>query len=728
MRGFPEIVGPSVGIELSSNYPPLFPAIGAFSYIHLGMINDFFVKLISPISAILTLYVTFRLGKLLGGESLGLLSSLLVAITPLFINHAFYANSYMLQTLLITSSVYFCTLYLKSEESKRGRFLIASGLLAGFALMTGYSSIPVILILTSFLTLKIRNNLKDITKFVVPLLLIGSPWYLRNLLVIGDPVFPYLTAMLSLPSTDTLMLRETLDGIRTVSYWTAFGKASPQPLDFLYLLGFHRGLFPAISLLTLTGILIANEKLRDIAVSVPCILIAIMVLSGFFTRYFLVVLPLSAILAANPLALLTRNKGGMVISSLIITLIILMPGLPGLFGGRNFIPHSPQLPPPSDVLFFFKRAGMDRYEMLKQEYGVDVDAWIWLDKHLNANEKVLTMEQRIYYIKDGDPNCFMFFDSDKVKPLHYVSDPERIVEWLKKHNIKYIFPSSYPLPRYVAQMPIVKLLGSPYFPIIYWNPMSHVYAVGPLSTPITNQSEVYINVGQWEGPFSVRGRVAIRISANELTPRIYVATPSPQLVTITYLDEGTGSLDINLYSPSINRWYLGLSGIKKNSSGTWKEHTFIVPADPSNFVELGLYAYEEFWISKIEVKPLDVIGRCHVGMIKGLSTNSTNPPTIMIYLPPLRGGEKVSVQTNSHGKNVSVEVFEGVIQLWETTKWWERHRMVARSPELPTWGEENPTLWWEAKEPGLYTIAVVLWDVYEPDTRVDISVAIGGGG
>lgn len=86
---------------------------------------------------------------------------------------------------------------------------------------------------------------------------------------------------------------------------------------------------------------------------------------------------------------------------------------------------------------------------------------------------------------------------------------------------------------------------------------------------------------------------------------------------------------------------------------------------------------------------------------------------------------RATVQTDSHGKNISAEVFEGVIQPSETTEWWERRKMVARFPEFPTWREE-PEPSWEAK-PGLYTLVIVLWDEYEPDTKIDFSIAIGGG-
>jgi hypothetical protein len=460
-----------------------------------------------------------------------------------------------------------------------------------------------------------------------------------------------------------------------------------------------------------------------------------LIASGLFIRYLLPVLPLFAVLTADPLASAIRgahegNKKRPVPTVLILILIIIpaifMPGLPALFGGRGFVPHSPQLPPPSDLLFFFKRPGMSWYEALRYEYGDDVDAWMYLNAHLKDGEKVLTMEQRIYYIKNGDPRYFVFLDSDKVKPLYHISSPKGIIEWLKEQNVSYIYLASDPLPHHVAQMPLIKLLGSPYLPIVYWKPDPRhcIYKVGPITTPITHQEGAYVNVDQWAGPVHIGNRTAMGVRAGDLTPRVYVATPSPVLVRITYLDMGRGSLDVNLFSPTTDRWYLGLSVIRKEGSGLWREHSFIIPPDPLGFVELGLYAYEEFWISDIAVQPLNVMGYCYTGRLNNAFTDATQPPTMMVLLPPLMGNEVVLVEARSQC-NISLEIFEGIIQPWEATKWWERHKMVARAPGLPSLGAQSPTLAWRAG-PGLYTLVAVLWGKYSPDVRVNLSIAMGG--
>ena len=98
----------------------------------------------------------------------------------------------------------------------------------------------------------------------------------------------------------------------------------------------------------------------------------------------------------------------------------------------------------------------------------------------------------------------------------------------------------------------------------------------------------------------------------------------------------------------------------------------------------------------------------------------------MVYLPLLADNETVMVQTDSFGKEISVEIFEGVIQPWETTEWWEHHESVARSPSLPTYGQANPSLVWKTTKSGLYTLVIALREGYVQDAKVDLQISIGG--
>ena len=154
-----------------------------------------------------------------------------------------------------------------------------------------------------------------------------------------------------------------------------------------------------------------------------------------------------------------------------------------------------------------------------------------------------------------------------------------------------------------------------------------------------------------------------------------------------------------------------------------------MPPSEEGYVELALHAYHDnLTISNIEAVPFKSEGRVSLLSLEG-KMNATLPPTLMVYLPILSDNETVLVQTGSFGKEISVEVVEGLIQPWEDTQWWEQHVIVARSPSLPTYGQVDPALVWKTKvkdEPGLYTIVVTSRDGSIQDGELNLRISIGG--
>ena len=130
---------------------------------------------------------------------------------------------------------------------------------------------------------------------------------------------------------------------------------------------------------------------------------------------------------------------------------------------------------------------------------------------------------------------------------------------------------------------------------------------------------------------------------------------------------------------------------------------------------------------EIKVEPVDIEGKSTLGSLERASiSNSTQPPSMMVYLPILSEGEKLYFSCNSYGNKISVEVFEGYIPINTDTEWWLKHAMIARSPQLPVLGSANSDLTWQAKESGLYTLVIVLWDRYNPETKLDFQISVGG--
>jgi len=209
-------------------------------------------------------------------------------------------------------------------------------------------------------------------------------------------------------------------------------------------------------------------------------------------------------------------------------------------------------------------------------------------------------------------------------------------------------------------------------------------------------------------------------------PRLWVVNPNLTCVKITYLDEGTEKLKILAYDEYSKNWTDYVS-IQETDTKEWRTYEFLAPSSKKGYVELAFHAYnKDFIIEKIEAAPFQSQGKTSLYSLDGNITNTTYPPTLMVYLPLLDDNETILVQTNSFGKFIRIELFEGVIQPWETAKWWEYRRAVVRSPDLTIYGQVNASPTWNVENSGLYTLVIVLREGYVEETKVDLKIAMGG--
>jgi len=747
-KGFPLIVGTSLGLEMSSNYPPLFSALGAFFYSLVGAIEDVYLKIIPPIASFITLSAIYGIGKRVADEFYGILSSFILLSTPLFILYSIYATSYILYIAFASLSVYFLILAFKERVSN---YWLVAGIFSGFSLLTNYHalySLPLYIIVLIYAWIK--GEKKNMLFLALPTILLASIWLLRNMVLIGDPLYPFGFIKKSEPAW---LRTYVFNSIQENSIISFFNKIDPTPLDYIGQILFNRMHYPAYSFLLVIGMMLALlERKIDfyilIAFPITYLFVFLIVTEArwIFPRAFLGTIPAFSLLAALPLyraiTIIKRiNIKYSWIASLLLILIIinytLFPALPIATAGKNTYDAS-FASPPTSLTPILKMTIPEWY------HGQSKKVWDFLNSHLQEGEKVATMEDKLYYVKNGDPKYFFPLDGSEASGLYTLTSPEEIVEFLKTRNVRYIYDSPWVRGTLLPSSWLFRFLGSPWFPAIYSdNPTTTsetmkpptIYNVGPLSNPIIKSGNVTasLNVQGWTHKMvnGIQTLVAISEAENSIlsdAPRIYVATPGIMKIQFEYLDEGIDYVDVHLYEPAIGKWIYSYIKVPRGNSKVWRTFEFLVPPGKFGFIVLGIHAYKtNFTIREIIIEPFKQTGKYSLHDGKKIFTNATNPPTLMVFLPTLSGNERIEVYTNSYRRNISIEIFEGVIQPWETTKWWERHRMVARVPELPTFGTQNPTLIWHAK-PGIYTLLVVLWDEYSTDTSVDLSITIGGSG
>jgi len=745
--GLPLIVGGGVGIGSSANYPLLFSAIGTYYYLIAGSANDLFLRIVTPLMGLLSVIATYLIAKMIGGRRLGLLATFVFTVVPAYLSYSSFTTQ---ETTVTCFLAYGVLLLLKAihERGSESAYWSLSGTFFGFSLLTTYQALFFIPALLTVILYHIwKKRVFNDASWKTPVILIGSMIavgcvpYVRNLLVLGNPVYPFFSSLFKTKYLPSWLFTYTKRSWDFVANSIATGKPQPTEIELLVAALLYPSHFPLNILLILPSTLIflaSPVKAKHTILSFTFIpLILIFLNKPSFIRYVWLTFPYASVIVGfmflkgfEASENLRFSKGAKIVLVTLISFLLIFP-LPVAIAGHAYCFVAPFWPKPGqfhDYLTYTVNPG-HRVDLLPKYYGSDAYAWQWLNENLRNGERVAGFETRIYHVKDANYRIWLFLDSLEAEPLYLLDDPNEILSFLSKKNVKYVFVrATEEQVELFRMLPLTKFLGSPTFPIIFQKGSSVIYKVGSLQADevIQNPKLAYL------GPNGLRdlivsGAKAKAVITGNASPRLYVDARRPTIIRVTYFDLGEGSLSINLYNPHTRTWIYDYATIVKKNTDEWRTYEFLAPVSESGFVEFGLYAHrEDFVIGRIEASPLQLLGKISIySLMAEEFTNMTEPPTLMVYLPILSGNEKIEIQTNSHGKKISVEIFEGVIQPWETTKWWERHRMVARVPELPIWGIQNPTLIWKA-EPGVYTLAAVLWDEFSPDAKVDLSITIGG--
>jgi Dolichyl-phosphate-mannose-protein mannosyltransferase len=297
-HGFPLLAGPSIGIEMSANFPPLFPALGAFYYIQMGLVEDFYLRAIPPVMGILAVLATYKIGEVLAGKKYGVISALFLAITPLFFRYSTYATSYSLLTFFGSVSVLFLFLAISREDTK---YWILSGIFYGFTLLTSYIALylaPFFVITLIYYFIEERRgfrlNVKLALLLGVSVLIIGGVWYLRNLVLLGNPVYPNGYTVLGGINIDPLIMETTNEGIKRSAVAGFFGGDVPL-LEKISIFITYKIHFPSISFLTIAGIaLLPTQSKKFWLVLAWPLTLSIAILGGLtwgFPRHIVITLP-----------------------------------------------------------------------------------------------------------------------------------------------------------------------------------------------------------------------------------------------------------------------------------------------------------------------------------------------------------------------------------------------------------------------------------------------------
>ena len=162
--------------------PPLFHIVSAFIYSVSGNAADTAVKFISPTFAILTLILTFLIVKQIFNSKIGLYTLVFLAFIPLFMDYAIFSYVESMLTFFVVLSIYFAI---------KNRIILAS-IATGLGILTKYNALFIIPLLIYIIYKNNKGLTKNILTVILLPLIIASPWLIRNWILFGNPIWPFL--------------------------------------------------------------------------------------------------------------------------------------------------------------------------------------------------------------------------------------------------------------------------------------------------------------------------------------------------------------------------------------------------------------------------------------------------------------------------------------------------------------------------------------------------------
>jgi 4-amino-4-deoxy-L-arabinose transferase-like glycosyltransferase len=194
---FYHLTGPALYIDrtairpLNVNIPHLaFPSLMEMLF-SLAMLlrSDVAAKLLHLAYGLLMMAVVYRLSQRWQGREVGRWSLLLLASMPMVAVLAAWAYNDLALAFYQLAALYSLLIWRKDE---RWGWLVVAGVLSGLALGLKYTAFPLPLTGLIYLLWRSKDRWRAAAIFALLTGLIAAPWYLRNWVFTGNPVYPFV--------------------------------------------------------------------------------------------------------------------------------------------------------------------------------------------------------------------------------------------------------------------------------------------------------------------------------------------------------------------------------------------------------------------------------------------------------------------------------------------------------------------------------------------------------
>jgi hypothetical protein len=599
--------GPSIGYEISGNYPPLFSASGAAIYTLLGRFDDFYLRLLPPLLFLAILLMTFGYTRRRLGEDAACYAVLLLLGTPLMVMYGAWPTDYILLTAMLLATVILADVAAHAEGV--GGW-VGAGVIAGFAILSHVYGLAALAVVVAAMALRAnhatprRRAVRGPPIALAMALAVASPWLLRNLVLLGDPLYP----LASPPFHGKGLIQPFWDASReqiknaALYYWETAGKAVPRLAETTTAL-FDQHLLPVGLYFGLLLGAVSWRRMRTLAylAIVLVALLGLLLLPGWYwLRAILPALPVAAILtgagfarvleAGREMGRASTRPGRVARGATVVTAVAVLGagggmGLALAIAGPNQSTWTTNLSRRDDLMRSVENLGSTPRQ-LWTTFGGDVELWGWFNEHMDATHRVATLEIRTYYL--NEPGDLFYLDGREAGPLLTMDTPAEAARYLQREGVRYVAIPAWSVNVGTKRpfsniLPLYRYLGSSSFPAIAAFPVrgtgwpSLVYAVGPVDVPLA--------VGVYPGALSPPAdNGSTTFPAGQSGMRLLVPDGAGRHLTLSlaYRLAPGGRAQLNLTSESSRR------AIELNASeGTrWRTVTITLPSTPGLFVEV----------------------------------------------------------------------------------------------------------------------------------------------
>jgi len=715
----PLIAGPSIGLEMSASYPPGVQLLAVYLYTFAGNANDFYYRILQPIFGLATIIVTYKFAMVATkNRTVSVFAIFILSVIPAFWEFFIHETYLMCLTLMATLSAFFFFKAYNSNDNDRRRYEVVATVFCCFAALTSYTGLFCFGLLLLY-SIKRRVSAKRFTWLAILASFIVMPWYIRNFLLLGNPIYPFLGIGNYL---DPMLLSSTMQHFET---WSQ--------VPFLDWISISCKIGAVILFLALVGLTFDKRKKLVLIFSCYLLFVGVVIMAAHipFIRYLLIALPaLAVIISANTKSLLATHTLVERTTAIILISLILISSLAMLPCINSFKPTS--------------KSGDDKWSYLSQVFA-EGDAWKWINENTPTDARIATYDIKQYYIERD----VVSLDGSEAAPLYKMDTIGECIDFLEERNVTYILsvpwasPPSNQLPPAYKWCVLTRYLGdSRYLPPVYVGLNgTAVYHVGPLEeetgyasfaqkdlVPPIKHVTVNLTITNSTDPPSGRFYMHIPVDYREGLMMASVNS-SKQLVSA---ELWTGTIPETVTKPSRpfelwKQWPIpsaNSSGVE-NPSFVWQidnagYFTFMILDQEETFTKSFNVTVDIRFYNYWDIKSLYV---SEGSQSYNITTFSETFPLLKTLYIQANEASNLSIYSTSANKKISLEVFSGFLPNNAVINWSEQYYMVTRQPNLANGsGEVDPSIQNLFLPVGQYSIIVIYRDSYTE--QVDISLEV----